>query len=342
MADMANIFVEPPLKCGTLTLPSPMGIGTNKWGVNPKKFSETDLAATYNASLEHGVSFFNTAQFYNSGESEEALGRLRTAAGGRGMICSKFNALFTAPEKLVESLRETLKHCQMDKLDAFLIHHPKGDSTVLADQLAIAVKDGLVETVGVSNYGEKELRRFHGMMADRGVPLMFNEIEFSLLHRSAEPNGLLKCCQELDVTVIAWAPLASGRLTGKHIDMSGESALALLDAMKVIAQARGKTISQVAINWCVCKGVVPIPGARTEAQAIDNAGGVGWRLSADEMVCLDAMAVNRSGMYEDPEAIYAFMGWWPNRFVRPLVSGVIRAGAAIAKWALPLQPKSAE
>merc|ERR1712129_147626 len=167
---------------------------------------------------------------------------------------------------------------------------------VLADQLALAVKEGLVETVGVSNYGEEELRCFHAMMAEREVPLVFNEIEFSLLHRAAETNGLLKCCQELGVTVLGWAPLGSGRLTGKHKDsMSGESALALLDAMQVIGQAHAKTCPQVAINWCVCKGTVPIPGARTEAQAIDNAGGVGWRLSAEEVARLDALAVDQLG-----------------------------------------------
>jgi hypothetical protein len=73
------------------------------------------------------------------------------------------------------------------------------------------------------------------------------------------------------------------------------------------------------------------------AKAIDNCGGVGWRLSTEELATLDKLAVNQLGMYDDPEAIYSFTGWWPNPIVRPLVSGVIWAGLGAAKWLVPLQ-----
>merc|ERR1712008_208435 len=92
---------------------------------------------------------------------------------------------------------------------------------------------------------------------------VFNEIEFSLLAREAELNALLDVCKELGVTVLAWAPLASGRLTQKDslTQISDPATLALREVLKELAAAHKKTTAQVALNWCICKGTVPIPGA---------------------------------------------------------------------------------
>merc|ERR1712113_1140427 len=128
------------------------------------------------------------------------------------------------------------------------------------------------------------------------------------------------------VTVLAWAPLASGRLTQKESvqNITDPATLTLLSQLKEVANTRGKTVAQVALNWCICKGTVPIPGARTKAQALDNAGAVGWRLTAPEMARLDSVAVEKGGFLENPEAMYTFFGFWPPRIFRPLVSLVLR------------------
>ena len=108
----------------------------------------------------------------------------------------------------------------MAKVDGFLVHFPKGDLHALAAALAEAVDAGLVDHVGCSNFGETALRELHGLLKARNVPLAFNEIEFSLLRRRPETDGLLACCAELSVTVLAWAPLASPR----NLDLQQTSA----------------------------------------------------------------------------------------------------------------------
>ena len=224
-----------------------MGIGCNKWGTDPAKFDAGALEATYVAALDAGVTLFNTAQAYPT--SEACLGGLRARTRRPAFVVSKFNSLAAAPQKLVASLRESLDALGAAKVDGFLVHFPRGDLAALADGLAAAVGAGLVDHVGCSNFGERALRRLHGLLAERGVPLRFNEIEFSLLRRKPETDGLLACCAELGVTVLAWAPLASGRLGASHAaDVSNPKARPLLRALEVVAEKTGRTTTQVALG----------------------------------------------------------------------------------------------
>jgi aryl-alcohol dehydrogenase-like predicted oxidoreductase len=116
-----------------------------------------------------------------------------------------------------------------------------------------------------------------------------------------EKNGLLEGCQEAGVRLIAYSPLAMGLLTGKYSSEKPPPGLrgrkyaaaladlpALIALLREIGQAHGeKTAGQVALNWVICKGGLPIPGAKTAAQAVQNAGAIGWRLTADEVRALD-------------------------------------------------------
>mmetsp|Transcript_45337 Transcript_45337/g.97202 ORF Transcript_45337/g.97202 Transcript_45337/m.97202 type:complete len:378 (+) Transcript_45337:106-1239(+) len=318
----------------------PLGIGTNSWGTNVRKFDVPGLKDAFTRSLEMGITLFDTAQIYNSGESESMLGIVNAETGKKAVIMSKFNALGKAAKDLVPSLRETLSRCKVDRLDVFFIHHPKGDPEVLARELGKAVQEGLISAVGVSNYGEQALRAFHALLARHGVPLKFNEIEFSLLRRSPERGGLLRTCEELGVKVVAWAPLAQGRLTGKHTQkIANPGTLELLKVLERIAQKRGKTQGQVAINWCCCKGTIPIPGARSRTQLEQNAGGVlGWRLTPEEVAELDSVAVDEGGLYRDPEAAFATWGW-PAPLFRCFVRGLFRCLFSCARRVLPLQER---
>eukprot|EP00439_Symbiodinium_sp_Y106_P081717 s164_g20.t2 len=278
--------------CGTLTF-QPLGVGTNKWGTDPAKFSEPNIRGAFETSLSAGVTLLNTAQLY--GTSENCIGQLRgrVTGGEKALVISKFDALGKNTEQLIPSLEESASKCGVDALDGFLIHHPKGSATAMADQLAAAYQRGIVRNVGVSNYDETALREMHALLKERGVPLVFNE--------------------ELGVTILAWAPLASGRLTSKPSTelLTEAETVAALSVVRTIATSRQKTPAQVALNWCICKGTVPIPGARTVEQARENAGALGWRLTEEEVASLDAVAVDSMGMYYSPEAIYTFFGLWP-------------------------------
>jgi aryl-alcohol dehydrogenase-like predicted oxidoreductase len=131
----------------------------------------------------------------------------------------------------------------------------------------------------------------------RGLPLACNEVELSLLRPGAVRNGLLDTCRELGVALIAYRPLAQGVLTGKYSEAhppTGPRAAIyrreqlrrirpLVEALHAVGARHGRTPGQVALNWVVCKGAIPIPGAKDPNQARDNAGAMGWRLSSDEI-----------------------------------------------------------
>jgi aryl-alcohol dehydrogenase-like predicted oxidoreductase len=171
------------------------------------------------------------------------------------------------------------------------------------DGLAEVVKEGLALAVGVSNYNVDQLRRAHAALASRGVPLASNQVEYSLWQRDPERTGLLDACRELGVTLIAYSPLAQGLLTGKYTADSPPPGLRrrrirrrrLLQMEPLIALLReigeaagGKTPAQVALNWLICKGTVPIPGAKNAQQAEGNIGALGWRLTDEQVSALDA------------------------------------------------------
>lgn len=171
--------------------------------------------------------------------------------------------------------------------------------------MAICVKEGLARTVGVSNFWESRMLRAYSALAQQGIPLASNQLPFSLLKRDAEKNGTLARCKELGIRFIAYSPLSQGLLTGKYsIDnpppgvRGSNYAEALkklppiIKTLQEIAQNHGKTVSQVALNWVICKGALPIPGAKNARQAEDNAGGAGWHLTDDEVALLDEVTDN--------------------------------------------------
>src|SRR5262249_43902708 len=159
------------------------------------------------------------------------------------------------------------------------------------------------KTVGVSNYNVDQTRRAHAALAKRGVALASNQVEYSLLERSPERTGLLKLCNELGVTLIAYSPLAMGMLSGKYTPDNPPKGTRgrqynpqhlariqpVISLLREIGQAHGgKTTSQVSLNWLICKGTLPIPGVRNIRQLQDNVGALGWRLTSDEVTALDA------------------------------------------------------
>lgn len=196
------------------------------------------------------------------------------------------------------------------------------------DGLAECYHRGLVKNVGVCNYGPTLLTRCQEALAKRGVPLASNQIAYSLIGRHNGAQETLDKCNELGVKVLASYPLAMGLLTGKYTSTNNglqyEKALQeslamnkktkleqldlnryakgdgkkipvgglspLLAVMEEIATKRGKTIAQIALNYIICKGAIPIPGARTTTQVIDNSGAMGWRLSTDEVRMLEFAA----------------------------------------------------
>jgi len=179
--------------------------------------------------------------------------------------------------------------------------------------MADLVEEGKIRAVGVSNFGEEHTHRAHNALVKRGLGLASNQVQFSLLHREIEHNGILKAAKELGVTIIAWSPLASGLLSGKfHKDAETlanmpatrrrrlaaqlKTTQPLIDAMDEIAQRYGKSITQVALNWTIHfhgETVVAIPGASKVKHAQEASGVLDFRLSDTEMAQLDEISRKR-------------------------------------------------
>ncbi len=287
---------------------SPLGIGTWAWGDTMYwgRCNRDDPRAAFETSVAAGVNFFDTAEAYGMGRSEKLVGEF-LHKNNTEVIATKF---FPAPWRLFKgnllaAARASLRRLGMEQIDLYQIHFPIPlmpiDTWVAA--MADAVEAGLVKLVGISNYSVQQTRRAHLLLFQRNIPLASNQVLYNLLARGPERSGLLHTCRELGITLIAYSPLAQGALTGKYTpdnrppgarrwrysrDLLGR-VQPLISLLREIGQGHGgKTPAQVAINWAICKGTLPIPGVRNKRQAEEAVGALGWRLAEGEVAALDS------------------------------------------------------
>jgi aryl-alcohol dehydrogenase-like predicted oxidoreductase len=312
--------MEDPISLGKTDIRiSPIGLGTWQWGDRAMwsygvTHTDRDIHEALRKSIEGGIDFFDTAELYGKGRSEVLLGEClrEMAPAGSGVpvvVATKFAPLPFRLRKgaLVRALRASLARLGLARVDLYQVHFPYSlvPIPVWANALADAVEAGLTRSVGVSNYSAGQMRRAHEVLSRRGIPLASNQVEYHLLNRKVERNGVLQSCWELGVALIAYSPLAKGLLTGKYTPENRPPGLRkytarsgrlssiqpLLGLMREVGQAHeGKSPAQVALNWIVCKGAVPIPGAKNAHQAQENAAAAGWRLAAAEIAALDDMS----------------------------------------------------
>ena len=297
-----------------------LGVGTWAWGDRSTWGMggyDTDLTRdsirdAWDASIDAGVTLFDTAEVYGGGESERIIGGLLAADPGRAASVVVATKFMPSPWKvqvrsaLLASLRASLGRLGLPSVGLYQIHGPISlrSHAALADALAAAHQAGLVGAVGVSNYSVKETRAMAEALGSRGMRLATNQIEFSLLRRAPETSGLLAACRDLGVLPLAYSPIGQGRLTGKYSASNpppgkrtfSNHPMEVVD--RVVAELRrvgekhgGKLPSQVALNWVMAKGAVPIPGAKNRHQAEENAGALGWTVDEEDLARLDAVAL---------------------------------------------------
>jgi aryl-alcohol dehydrogenase-like predicted oxidoreductase len=193
-----------PLGNSDLQVPR-LGVGAMTWGeasglarLTPAKlayggahgFEEEQHALE--VSLEAGVTLFDTAEMYSGGASERRLGEL--ARGKEVLIATKFPpSPFSRAESLPKELGASLARLGRSSVDVYQHHFPSRRMPIpkLMDLMADAVEAGKVKAVGVSNYSAEQMRTAHAALAKRGIPLASNQVEYSLLHRQVEVNGVL-------------------------------------------------------------------------------------------------------------------------------------------------------
>ncbi|MGD0311105.1 MAG: aldo/keto reductase [Acidimicrobiales bacterium] len=298
----------------------PLGVGTWAWGDRATwgmggydtGLTIHSIREAWDASIDAGVTLFDTAEVYGGGESERIIGRLSAGDPGRASSSVVATKFMPSPWKvqveraLLSSVRASLDRLGLPAVDLYQIHGPISlrSHNALADALAAAHQAGLVRAVGVSNYSVKETRAMAAALQARGMRLATNQIEFSLLRRSPETSGLLAACKELGVVPLAYSPIGQGRLTGKYSAANpprgnrqfSNHPMAVVDG--VVSELRdigekhgGKVPSQVALNWVMTKGAIPIPGAKSRHQAEENAGALGWSIDDEDVARLDGVAL---------------------------------------------------
>jgi pyridoxine 4-dehydrogenase len=307
-----------------LSLPS-MGCGTWAWGNQLlwgyDESMDEQLQAVFNLCVSNGVSLFDTGDSYGTGRlngrSELLLGRFTQEYQGvnQDHICIA-TKLAAYPwrwtrQAMVKACRSSAqrlgKNVDLVQMHWSTANYAPWQESGLLDGLADLSEQGLVKGVGLSNYGPKRLQRVHEKFAARGVPIKTLQVQYSLLSTYPVTDlGLKDVCDELGIKLIAYSPLALGILTGKYAEKGSlpkgirgllfrqllPGVRSLLECLREVAEYRNKTMSQVAINWCICKGTIPIPGAKSLEQAQQNIGALGWLLDSGEIAALDQAAAS--------------------------------------------------
>jgi aryl-alcohol dehydrogenase-like predicted oxidoreductase len=298
---------------------TPLCIGTWAWGDKlfwnyGNNYGADQLQAAFTAALEVGVTFFDTAEIYGFGLSEEFLGQFLKKTDKQVQIATKYGPVpwrFLG-QSVADALTDSLKRLQLERVALYQVHWPFTffmSQETLMNALADEVKRGRIEAVGVSNYSAQQMREAHQILAARGVPLAVNQVRYSLLTRQIESNGILETARELGVTILAYSPLAQGLLTGKYTADSANTPKdgrridsrfskeglqklePVISLLRQLGDKHDRTPAQVALRWLIDQGnIIPIAGAKTAEQVKQNAGALGWRLGDDEIKQLDEVS----------------------------------------------------
>jgi aryl-alcohol dehydrogenase-like predicted oxidoreductase len=266
---------------------APIGVGTNKWS---KGSNDESVLEAYRAFRGAGGDLVDTAEVYGFGKSERLVGACVEGDPGPVHLVSKFAPFLgrNQPKHLRGALDASLARLGVGQVSLYLIHFPFPftDFEALADELAAAVASGKVRHVGVSNFNARSMHQMAERLGKHGIALAANEVNYSLLNRRPETSGVLDACRQLDCALIAYFPLAAGRLTR---DAAGAKPARLREVLAATAKAHDASVSQVALNWLLCRDehVIPIPGASRGRNAQDNLAALGWRLTDEEFAAID-------------------------------------------------------
>jgi len=257
-----------------------LGVGTNRWGVPGKGAGA--VSPVFNAALELGANLFDTAELYWG--SERALGECMRRNPRPIFIVDKFAPYPTrlSPRSLLKALDASLARLGTQAIDLYLIHFPFTlvPMTSFLDVLAEAALAGKVRAVGVSNFSARQMHAAAERLERHGLALAANEVHYSLLHRNPERNGVLEACRKLDTALIAYRPLAGGRIR--------EGSRTLDQTLADIARARRKTVAQVALSWLLRQDerIIAIPGSTGVSHLLENVEAASWTLSDEESAAL--------------------------------------------------------
>lgn len=251
-----------------------IGIGTGLYegGIDPLR-----------AGINLGGAFLDTAENYGT---EEIVGRAIKGIRAEIFLATKVSPKHFRRADVIRAADESLRRLGTDHIDLYQLHWP--NYTVAIEETMAAmeelVEDGKVRFIGVSNFTLGELKRAQKAMTKHRI--VANQVNYSLVERTIE-SDLLPYCQREQIAIIAYHPLGHGLSNLLRRDPG--------KVFEIVAERNGKTVPQVALNWCISKpGVFAIPKSNSVERVRDNCGASGWRLPAEDLDLLSSRIVFRS------------------------------------------------
>lgn len=303
-----------PVGLGCLQFSRGKGISGKMWPSLRRK-AITEIVET---SIKGGINWFDTAELYGWGESERALSKSLDDLNiplNKIVIATKWWPVLRTAKSISSSIDQRLSALNTKTIDLYQIHNPYSFSSISTEmkEMANLIDEGKVRCIGVSNFSARAMRKAHNELRKYGLSLVSNQVNYSLLKRNIERNGMLDVAKELGISLIAYSPLGRGLLTGKFHDNPDlinkrhlfrryyaslnkskiQKSSQVVQALKSIAQKYQVTPSQVALNWVITSNeamIFAIPGATTIGQARDNAGTMKFELSDDDIEYLDELS----------------------------------------------------
>jgi len=290
-----------------------MGIGTRCWGDTEAgygtSYDEEELSLLFEAAIAEGCTFFDTDEVYGyqslaeGKQAEQLLGRLKRiwAHPSRPpiIIGTKYSPLPWANRflggdvrsgkaSMAAALQASLDRLGLEQVDLWQVQFPiEGQTQAFMEGMCEAVQRGQVAAVGVSNYNAAQLEEAMEVAATFEVPVACNQVRYSIFHREPE-KGMLDLCRSSGVALVAHSPL-DGRLARQGAEGLGQEEAAVVKLLEFIGAVgyKGKSATQVAINYLMCKGAIPVPGCTNVAHAEELLGSMGWRLETDDIAIID-------------------------------------------------------
>jgi aryl-alcohol dehydrogenase-like predicted oxidoreductase len=291
---------------------SAVGLGCNNFGM---RIDEEATAAVVHQALESGITFFDTAEMYGGGKSEEFLGAALGKRRDEVVVATKFGGpKGPGPGQAAGSRRNTIRACEdslrrlgTDYIDLYYQHYP--DPLTPIDETLEALTDlvgqGKVRYVASSNVVGWQIADADHLAGDRGLQRFTGcQIEWSLLNRAVETE-IVPACRHFEVGIVPYFPLASGLLTGKHkrgepfaadsrmstpyfASSATEENWDRIDRLSAVAESRGHTILELAICWLLSQAGVSsvLTGATKAEQVVANVAAAEWRLTSDELAAV--------------------------------------------------------
>lgn len=301
-------------KIGSLSV-SVVGLGCNNFGMRTDEKRSGEVIGT---ALDAGINFFDTADMYANGKSEELVGRFLGRRRRQVLIATKFGndmpgqGRGARPDYVRQALEASLKRLNTDYVDLYQQHVPDPEVPVAETLGALndLVKAGKVREIGCSNFSVAQLRESKDASAARPGSTRFVSVqnEYSLLHREPE-EGVLAECERLGLGFLPFFPLASGLLTGKYrkaqpipqgtriakYERYGKLVTAenleKVEALISFAESRGHMLLELAFSWLLAHRPVAsvIAGATSADQVRNNAAAADWRLGPRDLEEIDSL-----------------------------------------------------